>query len=359
MKRTMALILSLAMMLVILTGCGGNSTSGNTGTGSGTQTTTGTQSGGTQTTSTATTVLQLGHIDPSTETDAYQIFSLAFKKYVNELSNGTMDIDVKGDAQLGSETEMFEALALGDLDMGIITNNLYANFVKDFEIFDLPFLFKDYETSNSVVDDPEIFGFLQNELLQANGIRILTYGDTGYRYIVNNVRPIVNVEDLKGIKIRLPEAALFIDTFKALGANPTSMAFSEAYTAVQQGTVDGLEITASAIYSSGYYEICKYLSKTGHFESVITLDMSEAVWSKLTEEQQNVLMEAANKASKEARQQVYANENKFLDEMAAAGCQVNDISDPAEFRAAAQSVYDKAQTEVSPELWNMVMSKIG
>lgn len=301
---------------------------------------------------------QLGHIDASTEKDAYQIFSLAFKEHVQELSGGAMDIDVKGDAQLGSETEMFEALQLGDLDLGIITNNLYANFVKDFEIFDLPFLFDNYELADSIVDDPEVFGYLQQTLLDQTGIRLLTYSDSGFRYVVNNRQPIETVEDLKGLKIRLPEAALFVDTFKALGANPTTMAFSEAYTAVQQGTVDGLEITAMSIVSNGYNQVTKYCSKTKHFWSPITLDMSEAVYSSLTEEEQNILVEAAQLARDEARVKVYENEEGFFQEMEDAGCAVNEIADPAEFREAAQSVYDKAQSEVNPDLWNMVMNRI-
>lgn len=352
-KQIAALVTCTAMVGSLLIGCGSSSnetTSTTTASSEASTTTASADSGDVRT-------FQLGHIDSSTEKDAYQIFAVKFAENVDEMSGGKIKINVKGDAQLGSESEMYEAMQLGDLDFGIITNNLYANTVKDFEIFDLPFLLSDYDVANSVVDDPEVFGHLQ-ETLDNEGIHLLTYSDSGFRYVVNNKRPIETVADLKGLKIRLPEAAMFISSFKALGANPTSMAFSEAYTAVQQGTVDGLEITAMSIVSNGYDQICKYVSKTKHFWSPITLDMSGTVWSSLSEDDQKILVEAAEKARDDARVEVYANEEGFFDEMEAAGCEVNDIKDPQEFRDAAQSVYDEAQSEIDPDFWNLVMSKI-
>ncbi len=304
-------------------------------------------------------MLQLGHLDPSTDTNAYQIFCEAFKKNLYEISGGTMDVTIYGDAQLGGEIEMFESLSMGDLDMCIITNNYYSNFVKDFMVFDLPFLFSDYAEEDAVVDDPEILGYLQEKVLSEYGVHLLTYADTGFRYVVNNRNPIATVEDLAGLKIRLPETTLYVKTFQALGANPTTMAFSEAYTAVQQGTVDGLEITCSAIYSGGFYQICKYLSKTAHFASPITLNMSDATWQKLTAEQQNMVMEAAQKARDESRVTVRSNVDTMLQEMADAGCQINELEDVTEFQEATSSVIDWIRTEVGDELLDMVLTKLG
>ena len=307
----------------------------------------------------AAVTLQLGHLDPSTPNNAYQIFCEAFKANLNDISGGTMDVSIYGDAQLGGEIEMFEALSLGDLDMCIITNNYYSNFVKDFMVFDLPFVFSDYEEEYAVVDDPEILGYLQNKVYEAYGVHLLTYADTGFRYVVNNRNPIYTVSDLSGLKIRLPESSLYVKTFEALGANPTTMAFSEAYTAVQQGTVDGLEITCSAIYSGGYYQICKYLTKTGHFASPITLNMSDATWNKLTEEQQAWVMEAAHAARDESRVKVRNNVDSMLKEMADAGCQINELEDVSEFQEATTPVFDWIRTEVGDDLLDMVLAKLG
>ena len=270
-----------------------------------------------------------------------------------------MDVEVYGDAQLGGEIEMFEAMKLGDLDMAMITNNYYSNFVKDFMVFDLPFIFADYDEEHLVVDDPEILGYLQNKVYEQHGVHLLTYADSGFRYVVNNRNPIRTVEDLKGLKIRLPESTLYVKTFEALGANPTTMAFSEATTAVQQKTVDGLEITASAIYSGSFYQICKYLSLTKHFCSPITLNMSDSTWNSLTEEQQGFVMEAAKQARDESRVKVIDNEQKLLDEMAASGCEVNPLDDVAEFQEATASVVDWIRGEVGNELLDMVLAKLG
>lgn len=345
-KKLLCAILSMTMLLS-LAACGGSGTQQSQSDSS--------TSGG----SAQPLMLQLGHLDPSTETNAYQIFCEAFKANLYELSNGTMDVTIYGDAQLGGEIEMFEALSLGDLDMCIVTNNYYSNFVKDFMVFDLPFLFGSYEEEDAVVDDPEILSYLQDKVLEQHGVRLLTYADTGFRYVVNNRAPIYTVADCKGLKIRLPETTLYVKTFEALGANPTTMAFSEAYTAVQQGTVDGLEITCSAIYSGGFYEICKYLTKTSHFSSPITLNMSDAVWQTLTPEQQEIVMQAAQKARDESRVTVRGNVDQMLEEMAAAGCQINELNDVAEFQEATAPVIDWIRGEVGDELLDLVFEKLG
>lgn len=303
--------------------------------------------------------LKLGHLDPSTATNAYQIFCEAFKANLAEISGDTIEVTIYGDAQLGGEIEMFEALSLGDLDMCIITNNYYSNFVKDFMVFDLPFLFANYDEEYRVVDDPEVLGYLQNKVFDEYGVHLLTYADTGFRYIVNNRNPIATVADIQGLKIRLPESSLYVKTFEALGANPTTMAFSEAYTAVQQGTVDGLEITCSAIYSGGYYQICKYLSKTAHFCSPITLNMSDATWNKLSAEQQAFVMEAAQKARDESRIKVRENVDKMMAEMADAGCEINELADVSEFQTATAPVLDWIRTEVGDELLDIVLKTLG
>lgn len=356
MKKFISLLLACSLTLS-LAACGstssssGDSADGSTGSsGDGVSSGTGAE---------PTIMLQLGHLDPSAPTNAYQIFCESFKSNLYELSNGTMDVTIYGDAQLGGEIEMFEALSIGDLDMCIVTNNYYSNFVKDFMVFDLPFLFTSYEEEDSVVDDPEILGYLQEQVYSQYGVHLLTYADTGFRYVVNNSRPIYSVKDFQGLKIRLPETTLYVKTFEALGANPTTMAFSEAYTAVQQGTVDGLEITCSAIYSGAFYEICKYLSKTAHFASPITLNMSDATWQTLTSEQQEIVLEAAQKARDESRVTIRNNVDTMLDEMAEAGCQINEIDDVAEFQEATAPVIDWIRTEVGDELLDMVLAKLG
>jgi TRAP-type C4-dicarboxylate transport system substrate-binding protein len=163
------------------------------------------------------------------------------------------------------------------------------------------------------------------------------------------VRPLHTVADFKGIKIRLPESTVYVETFKSLGANPTTMAFSETFTAVQQKTVDGLEITASAIYTAGYYEVCKYLSLTRHFYSPISINISRSIWDKLSPQEQGYFLEAAAKTKAEQRGKVEAIEQDLFKEMGKT-IKINDIGDIKEFQKATLPTYDYARGKIGKEI---------
>ena len=305
-----------------------------------------------------TTVFQLGHLDPGKENNAYQILCVTFKKHIREVSGGKFDVEIFSDAQLGGERAMMEGMQIGTVDMAIITNNYYSSFVPGFMLFDLPYLFSGYEEARRALDDKEITAPMEQEAWDQFGVKFLGWGDSGFRYVVNNVRPIVNVEDFKGIKIRLPESPLYVETFQALGANPTTMAFSETFTAVQQGTVDGLEITASAINTAGYYEVCKYLSLTRHFNSPITLNMSAALWQGLTEEEQGWFMEAMRRTTKEQREKVIRIEQSLLDEMGKT-IAINETGDIAQFREASKPAYDYVRKQIGADRVDNFLKKLG
>lgn len=354
MKRKVAMLLSCTLLVTGMVGCGAKEKAP-----SETPTTTESSEETETATDGETKVFQLGHLDPSQDDNAYQIFCMQFKENLEEVSGGKLSVDIFGDGMLGGEVELVEGMKMGNVDMAIITNNYYGNFVKDHMIFDLPFVFADYEEEHRILDDEEVMDPLKKQLYDDWGVKFLAWGDSGFRYVVNTKRPLVNVADFNGLKIRLPENTVYVETFKSLGANPTTMAFSEAYTAVQQGTVDGLEITASAINTAGYYEICDYLSLTKHFASPIAINMSAKVWESLSEEEQGWIQEAANLARETQRTMVIENEQKLLDKMADAGCQINEIGDIEEYRTAVEPVFEYIRTVIDhPELLDVVLGKL-
>ena len=354
-RKVVAMMLSCVLLITGLTGCGGSQEP----PAQQPETTEEDASGETPSSDTETRVFQLGHLDPSQDDNAYQIFCVQFKENLEEVSGGKLSVDIFGDGMLGGEVELMEGMKLGNVDMALITNNYYGNFVKDNMIFDLPFVFADYDEEHKILDDDEVMAPLRQQLYDDWGVKQLAWGDSGFRYVVNTKRPLVNVSDFNGLKIRLPENTVYVETFKALGANPTTMAFSEAYTAVQQGTVDGLEITASAINTAGYYEICDYLSLTKHFASPIAINISAKVWEGLSEEEQGWIQEAADLAKESQRTIVIENEQKLLDKMAEAGCQINEIGDIEEYRTAVELVFDYIRTVIDhPEFLDLVLGKL-
>lgn len=353
MKKIISILLSLTLVAIAFSGCSASSNS------SPAPASTAPQSSSQEPASTGTVrVLQLGHLDPGKENNAYQVFCTLFKQNLQEISGGKFDVDIFSDAQLGGDRAMMEGMKIGTVDMAMITNMNYSTFVPGFMLYDLPYLFPDYETAYAALDDKTITEPMEKQLYDEFGVKFLDWGDSGFRYVINNVRPISTLDDFKGIKLRMPENPLYVETFKALGANPTTMAFSETFTAVQQKTVDGLEITASAINTSGFYEVCKYLSLTRHFYSPIAINISRLIWDDLTEEEQGWFQEAATKTKQEQRIRVQAIEQDLLDEMGKV-IAINEVADIESFRNATKSSYDYIREKVGNEPVDQMLKKVG
>jgi TRAP-type C4-dicarboxylate transport system substrate-binding protein len=167
------------------------------------------------------------------------------------------------------------------------------------------------------------------------------------------------MSDLQGVKIRLPETPLYVSSFKAFGASPSTMAFSETFTAVQQKTVDGLELPISSIYATGYSDICKYLSLTEHFYSPAAITMSKSYWENLTEEEKGWFTEAAKIAAQNQRKFVKDIEEQFIKEMEEKGVIVNKIEDKSEFIEASKPVYEIFKEEIGTEFLEKILTKLG
>ena len=232
-----------------------------------------------------TIVLKVGH--GHTATHSYQGGMEEANKRLEEKTNGRITMQFFPSGQLGNERQMQEQLSAGTLEMTITgLVNLYD---PAFALFDFPFLYDNREQIKAVM-----YSDLMDEMNQGligNGLRIIGLMEVGFRNVTSNT-PITTPSDLKGFKIRTPESPAQIETFKALGANPTPMSFSELYTALQQGVVDGQENPLENIYNGRLYEVQDYVNVTRHIYNFAYVLISETTWQSLSSDDQNDITEA-------------------------------------------------------------------
>ncbi len=216
-------------------------------------------------------------------------------KRLEELSAGKMTIDIYPSEQLGSERESLELVQLGSIDITKTSAAVLESFIPVFGIYSLSYLFRDQEHAWKV-----FLGPIGKEILLAGssrGLRGLCYYDSGYRNFYTRNKPIKRPEDLAGLKIRVMKSSMAIKMIQFLGGSSTPIDMGELYTALQQGVVDGAENNPPTFYTSHHYEVCKYYCLTEHAIIPDVLMMSEKVWSRLTESQQQILQQAADEIS--------------------------------------------------------------
>lgn len=333
MKKLAALFLCLAMVLS-LAACGGSTGSEDTSGGD----TEGTSSNG------ETIVLRASS---STAPDhAYNLGLERFAELVDEGTNGAVQIDIFPNSSLGDERANIEDLQMGTLDIAVSSTGPLGNFVSDYLILDLPFLFTSYEHAHAVLD-----GEIGQELIaKLDDIGVVggAFWENGFREMTNSIRPINTPEDCAGLKLRCMENQVHMDAFSALGMDPTPMAWSEVFTALQQGTIDGQENPIAIIYTNKVYEAQKYLAITNHVYSPAMILFSKTVLESLPEEYQTVLLDAAKEATEYERSCCEDGEAEQIAEMEAAGMEVT-YPDTTLFQAAMAPVYEKYADQFGQE----------
>lgn len=300
---------------------------------------------------------QVGHPNAQTVDDQYQTFGEYFKTYVGDASNGAITLDILGNAQLGAESEMAEGMKMGSIDMAIYTNLTLAQFMPEFSVFDLPFTYPNIDVVNEVLALDVVDG-LHEKLYNDYDIKILAVGAGGFRHTMNMVRPIHKASDLHGIKMRTPPNTLQLDTFNALGANATVMAWSEVFTALEQKTVEGVEAAIFSLNSSRFQDVCKYLSMTSHMYVPIYLSCSRSAWEKFSPEQQKILLECAQKAADDQSQFVLNEEERLIGEMVDAGVELVRDVDYQSFRDGVSDLLAKYRPIIGEELFDTVQAVI-
>ncbi|AER65777.1 TRAP dicarboxylate transporter, DctP subunit [Thermovirga lienii DSM 17291] len=281
--------------------------------------------------------IKLAHV--VNEKDAFHVCALKFKEVVEAKSNGEITVTIYPNAKLGDERALLEGMKMGVVDAGIITSGPIINFIPEFGVFDLPFLFRNPEHAYAVLDGP--IGTKMLKKMETQGWKGLAYGERGFRNLTNSKRPVVTPDDVKGLKIRLMQNPIYVDAFKALGANAVPMAWTEALTALQQKTIDGQENPLNVIVAFKLYESQKYLSLTRHAYAPNVIMMSMKTWKKLTPEQQAIIQEAATEASKANRQYDNDKAAEWLAFLKEQGMEVVEKPDLEAFRKAVEPVYEK------------------
>ncbi|MDR1875204.1 MAG: TRAP transporter substrate-binding protein [Synergistaceae bacterium] len=273
-----------------------------------------------------------------------------FKPYVEEKSNGRIAVEIYCNSVLGGDRQMYESLQVNTLQANFGPLSVLANFAPGFSIVDAPFLFKNKETAYAALDGE--FGALLAGNLPKVGMRVLGYGENAFRNISNNVRPIKTMEDMKGLKIRVMEAPVYINTMKALGANGTPMAFNELYTALQQGTVDGQDNGVVLTYTAKVYEVLKYYTFTEHCYAANAYVFSEAFLQSLPEDLLQVVRDGSLYALTNQRRLNTEMEEEFIKLIEASGVQVNHLSEEerAAWKQATAPVLDGLAGAVGPEI---------
>jgi tripartite ATP-independent transporter DctP family solute receptor len=264
-------------------------------------------------------VLKLGY--GNTVTNPRHIIAEKYAKWVKEQTKGKVQLDLYPSEMLGTDKQMAEAVAMGIQDMSINAHGVIAAYEPKLAAIELPFLFDSPEKVGKLLDGP--IGEELAKDLPRKGMRILAYWENGLRQITNNKRPIEKPEDLKGLKIRTPENKMTLSIFKALGASPAPLAFSELYLALSQGVFDGQENPITNIYAGKFNEVQKYVSITNHKYESCPLIISEMVWKRLPQNIRVVLQKGAVKFAKEHRKMVQDNEAQLLEELQAKGMKVS------------------------------------
>ncbi|EAZ99837.1 C4-dicarboxylate transport system (C4-dicarboxylate-binding protein) [Marinobacter sp. ELB17] len=304
----------------------------------------------------AATEIKLGWTTSDSELDPYAIAARYFAEELEKAAPGEFDVSFFPNHQLGNDTEMLEGLQFGTMDAGVITGTQVGQLDTAFQLNDLPFLYADSAQAHAVLDGAVGVELLKR--LESQGIKGLGFAEAGFRQTINNKKPVTKPDDFQGIKLRVQPSDLFIDSFRAIGANPTPMAWSDVFTAVQQGTVDGLEIPLAVIYANKYPEVTKYLSLTNHTYNALAVLMSKDVFDRLSEDQQKAVQDSSRKAIDRQRKKVASNEEEVLQRIKDAGMQVNEISNVELFRSKVASVYDEYSEAIGPDLLNKALDQV-
>ena len=231
------------------------------------------------------------------------------------------------DAELASKT----------LDLTLTSTGPLPNFVPEVAILDIPFLFRDYAHARAVLDGP-----IGQELLQKfppKGMVALAWGENGFRHMTNSKRPVNVPDDLKGLKMRTMENPIHIQAYKQFGILPTPMAFTEVFTALQQGTVDGQENPLSVITAAKLDQVQKNLTLTGHVYSAAVLLMNKAQWDKLSAADRQAFVDAAREAVKANRARIDDDERRAVADLKSKGMAIVENVDKAKFQATLAPVY--------------------
>lgn len=269
------------------------------------------------------TVLRFGYLSPQNPEDPYHEFATKYKAAIEEKTNGRYKIDLYGAGILGKDREMAEMLQFGALDLAVITTSPMGNFVPAYQVLDLPFLFDGWDHVFRFIDAPIYQDFLKES--DKIGIKTLAIIARGSRNVTNNGTPITSVEGLKGMKLRVIESKVFVDTFTALGAAPQAMSWGEVFTALQQGTIDGHENSIATIFNERVSEVQKNVSMTQHIFAFCSVHASSKLWKSLSEEDKVLFDDIATEIAREVSEGQKVLEADYIEKLKGLGMSFYEV----------------------------------
>ncbi|WP_287965092.1 TRAP transporter substrate-binding protein [Diaphorobacter sp.] len=295
-----------------------------------------------------------GLVDNSNQGRAARMFA----QEVEKATGGKMKVRAIGNASLGSDTQMQQALIGGAQEMMVGSTATLVGLVPEMAVWDTPFLFSNAKEADVVLDGP--VGDKIKAKLEAKGMVGLVYWENGFRNLTNSKRPVAKLEDLNDIKLRVMQNNVFLDSFKALGANAVPLPFSELFTALETRAVDGQENPYNTIVSSKFYEVQKYLTVTNHVYSPWIVTVSKKWWDGLSAAEKKVLQDAAIKSRDFERKDTREEAAKALADLKGKGMQVNELSaaEANRMREKLVSVNAGIAKSVGQQTWDEVNAAV-
>jgi tripartite ATP-independent transporter DctP family solute receptor len=283
----------------------------------------------------------------------FQKISERFAKLVAERTDNNVRITIYPSDSLGKQVELVTGTFLGTTDMVLTSDAVLSNTVPEVGMINLPFLFRDDAHVRKMLDGE--VGDALSKKVEQQGAVVIGWWENGFRHITNNKRPITKPADLKGLKLRVPEGPIFVDTFRTLGANATPIAFTELYSALQLGVVDGQENPPAHILTQKFYEVQKFASKTGHIYLSSPVLINKGLLERMPKEYQQVILQTGKELAAEHTNMVMAEEDAQWKKIQELGMQVNEV-DKAPFVAATKPVIEKYRKQFGPELIDKIAS---
>lgn len=264
-----------------------------------------------------------------------------FEEIVERESGGAMQVEVFTNSQMGTGREMIEAIQMGNLQMGETTIAPFSGWTDEFSLFALPFLFDSREHAFKVADS-EIGKQMSDNVAEKTNVRVIGYWENGIRQLTNSKRPVKTPQDMSGLKIRVMENPIYLQTFKELGSNPMPMAFGELYTALQQLTIDGQDNPYAITSTNKFYEIQPYMTELGHVFDFTGFLINEEWYQSLGEKERALIDKASAEATAFQREEAVKYEQEAKKIIEDYGTQIDVLTDEERqaFRDVSAPVYD-------------------
>jgi TRAP-type transport system periplasmic protein len=281
-----------------------------------------------------------------------------FVELVAAKSGGKLDVKPYPGGTLGPDVQIVSAMQGGTIEMNVMNASLLAGTAKEMTLFDMPWLFADAREADAIADGP--IGKKLLAKLEEKGLVGLAYWDLGFRQIHTGKKVIAKADDFKGVKLRVIPTKIYVDLVTSWGANPVPMPFTETYSALEQGAIDGMTNPLLNIIDGKYDEVTKHLTLTNHMYTPQAVIVGKKFWDKLSAQEQKILRDAAQETAVLQRKFARDEAAKALAELKKRGMTVHELSadEIAKLRTRSQPVFDKYAKEIGEPLVQEVLAEL-